>query len=168
VLNLLLVANCTVPRGLVDAIVSRTRSELDHEVRVVAPALNSRLRHLCSDTDHAVVAARARLEHALQHLREAGVHAEGVVSDSDPFVAVRDELHFFPAQEIIIATLRPDQSNWLERGLIERTRQAFGVPVEPAMASQPPRLPEWQGTSSRRGLSSLLWKHRSNQRQPCN
>jgi GABA permease len=129
-LNLLVVANRTVPcPALAAAIIARTRSEPHHEVRFVAPALNSRLRHLCPDTDQAVTAAHARLEHALRYLHDAGVNADGVVGDSDPFLAIQDELFTFPAQQIIISTLPPDHSNWLERGLIERTRRAFGVPV---------------------------------------
>jgi hypothetical protein len=130
-LKLLVVANHTVPcPALADAIVARTRTEPQHELRVLVPALNSRLRHLCSDTDQALRAAQARLDQALQYLREAGVNAAGVVGDSDPFVAIQDELVVFPAQEIIVSTLPPGHSNWLERGLIERTRRAFGAPIE--------------------------------------
>src|SRR5690349_13234637 len=82
-LNLLVVANHTVPcPALIETIVARTRSAPQHEVRVVAPALSTRLRHLFSDVDGATAAAQARLDRALAHLRVAGVQAAGGVGDS--------------------------------------------------------------------------------------
>jgi GABA permease len=57
------------------------------------------------------------------------VEAEGQIGDSDPYVAIDDALAGFRATEMIISTLPPGQSNWLERGLIERARQDFDVPL---------------------------------------
>lgn len=128
--KLLVVANHTVPcPALIESVVARTRSERRHEVRVVAPALNTRLRHLFSDVDQATAAAHARLDRTLEYLGAAGIHAAGGVGDSDPFLAIQDELYTFPAQGIIISTLPPGHSNWLERGLIERARRSFTVPI---------------------------------------
>jgi hypothetical protein len=44
--------------ALLEAIAERARNGGDHEVHLVAPALNSRLRHHLSDLDGAVAAAR--------------------------------------------------------------------------------------------------------------
>jgi hypothetical protein len=95
----------------------------------VAPALNSRLQHSISDIDGAVARARERLKLALAGLSEQGVAARGQVGDSDPLLAIADALTSFPASEIVIATHPRGQSNWLERGLIEKARKRFYLPI---------------------------------------
>ena len=128
--RLLVIANRTCPcPALLNLVEERTRLESDHMVGVVAPALNSRLRHLLSDVDEAVQAAAGRLDQAVTHLTEAGVNAVGEVGDSDPMLAIEDALSLFPADEVIISTLPHEHSNWLERGLIERARAVLDVPV---------------------------------------
>jgi hypothetical protein len=44
-------------------------------------------------------------------------------------VAIDDALARFPASAIVIATLPPGESNWLERGLIDKAMARFGLPV---------------------------------------
>ena len=75
----------------------------DGEVLVVAPALNSRLRHWVSDDDTALRRARARLTAFVERLERRGSHAEGRVGDSDPLLAINDALVTFRADEIVIA-----------------------------------------------------------------
>jgi GABA permease len=99
------------------------------EVHVVSPALNSRLRHWISDVDQARHAAEDRLAKCLGRLREAGLDARGSVGDSDPLQAIADALHFFPADEIVVATHPEKRSNWLERDLVERARSRYALPV---------------------------------------
>ena len=48
-------------------------------------------------------------------------------------LAIEDALASFPADEI--ATLPPDRSNWIERGLVERATARFGVPIAHLVAS---------------------------------
>src|SRR5215211_7327526 len=75
--HLLIVANETVEgTALVEAARDIALSH-DAEVFVVAPALNTRLRHWMSDSDGARAAAEARLAGCLARLREAGVRAAG-------------------------------------------------------------------------------------------
>jgi hypothetical protein len=74
-------------------------------VLVVAPALNSRLRHWLSDVDDAVARARERLELAVADLRTPGVTARGEVGDANPPVAIDDAPARFPASPTVIATL---------------------------------------------------------------
>jgi hypothetical protein len=127
--RLLVVANRTCPcPGVVDAI--RTTLPADSEVLVTCPALNGRLAHYVSDVDEAVEAARDRLMAMLALLADAGIAAGGVIGDADPLTAIEDALATFPASRLLIATLPAPDSNWLERGLIDRSRERFGLPVE--------------------------------------
>jgi hypothetical protein len=99
------------------------------ELLVVAPALNSRLRHWCSDEDEARRDAASRLANALDTLRAAGVEATGRVGDADPVQAVADALHMFPANTIVIAAEHERRPHWLMRDLAERVRDRFPQPV---------------------------------------
>lgn len=128
--RLIVVANRTCPcPGLIDTVAQRTLAR-GGEVLVVAPALNSRLRHWMSDTDAALEAAAARLRAAVEHLRAAGVRANGEVGDADPIVAIEDALTAFPADALILSTWPEGTSNWLERDLVQRVTARFPIPVE--------------------------------------
>lgn len=61
-------------------------------VLVVAPALNTWLRHWSSDEDGARDRAATRLETCLAQLARGGVRAEGFVGDPDPLRAVAGAL----------------------------------------------------------------------------
>jgi len=134
--GILVVANRTCPCPLLLDEVARRASDAPIDVLVVVPALNSRLRHWLSDIDDAVARARERLEVALADLRTRGVNARGEVGDANPLVAIDDALAHFPATAIVIATLPPGQSNWLERGLIDKARARFDVPVTHLVSSE--------------------------------
>jgi hypothetical protein len=89
-MNFLIVALDVVPTEVRDA-----------EVLVVAPALNSWLRHWLSGEDTARRRAEERVIVHLDRLERSGVHAEGrVVGDADPLRAIADALPTFPADEI--------------------------------------------------------------------
>ena len=99
------------------------------EVRVVAPALNSRLRYWLSDEDAARRAAEARLGRFLERLDRAGIAASGRVGDADPLLAIEDELRLFPADEIVISTHPERCSRWLAHNLVDRACERFDLPV---------------------------------------
>jgi hypothetical protein len=99
------------------------------EVRVVAPALNSPLRHWVSDEDGARAAAQGRLEASTARLREAGFDASGEIGDADPLQALEDALRTFGPDEVIISTHPVGRSHWLERGIIDAARERFAVPI---------------------------------------
>jgi hypothetical protein len=83
--------------------------------------------------------AEATLELAIPLLDEAvGSHVDGVLGDSDPFVAVRDAVTTFGVDEIIISTLPARVSRWLRRDLPRRA-QEFGLPVTVVTAQQSER-----------------------------
>jgi len=136
--GILVVANRTCPCPTLLDEVARRVSDAPIEVLVVVPALNSRLRHWLSDIDDAVARAHDRLEVALADLRTRGVSARGEVGDANPLVAIDDALAHFPASAIVIATLPPGQSNWLERGLIGKARARFDAPVTHLVSTEAP------------------------------
>jgi len=98
-------------------------------VLVVCPALNSPLRHWISDEDEARAAASARLEQSLEAMRAAGLDATGEIGDGDPIQAIEDALRTFRPDELIISTHPLGRSHWLERGVVEKARERFALPV---------------------------------------
>jgi hypothetical protein len=127
--RVLVIANETVGgRALREMIRERTEGQRS-QVRVVSPALNSPLKHWVSDSDEARVAAYRRLDESLAALREAGIHADGEVGDSDPLQAIEDALRTFGPDEIVISTHPEGRSNWLERGVVTGARERFAVPI---------------------------------------
>jgi hypothetical protein len=73
--------------------------------------------------------AAATLELAIPVLEEAaGGEVDGIVGDTDPFVAVRDALQERGFDEVLISTLPERVSRWLRLDLPHRV-QKLGVPV---------------------------------------
>jgi hypothetical protein len=127
--RILVIANETVGGAtLRDRI--RERSEgVRAEVLVVAPALNTPVRHWASDEDGARAVADSRLQESLSLLRSGGVSARGEVGDAEPLQAIEDALRTFGADEIIISTHPEGRSQWLERGVVSAARERFAVPI---------------------------------------
>jgi hypothetical protein len=126
--RILVVANETVASATLHEVLEGYTS-IAPDVLVLAPALNSRLRHWLSDDDRARREAAARLAACLDALEADGIAAEGVVGDADPIQAIDDTLRVFPAAEIVIATHPESRSNWLARDVVARACTAFGLPV---------------------------------------
>jgi hypothetical protein len=74
-------------------------------------------------------AARGRLAAFLGVLRAQGVEADGEIGDRDPIQAVRDVLRARPADEIILSTLPPGISRWLQLDIPSRLGRAVDVPI---------------------------------------
>jgi hypothetical protein len=138
--RLLVLANAAAPSGgLLAAVRAQAADTATSRVLVVAPALNSRVRHWFSDSDRARTAAVRRLQACIVALARAGLSAEGMIGDADPLQALEDALRIFPADRLIVATLPQERSNWLARDVAERARR-FGLPtthlvVEPAVGT---------------------------------
>jgi nucleotide-binding universal stress UspA family protein len=98
----------------------------DAEVLVVAPALNSRLRHWLSDDGAARRNAEERAAACVDRLERAGVHAHGRVGDADPLQAIADALPTFAADEIVIAA---HPRHGLADRLASRARKRFALPI---------------------------------------
>jgi len=75
-------------------------------------------------------AAQVRVDLALEAVTEEGIEATGEVGDADPFSATMDAVAEHRPEEIIVSTLPAQSSGWLRRDLIERIRNATGLPVE--------------------------------------
>ena len=125
----LVVANETVEGEALQEAVRRSALDGGSEVLVIAPALNSRLRHWTSDDDDARIRAELRLEGCVDRLAADGVRVSGYVADADPMRAIDDALSLFRADEIVIATHEEQRSNWLARDLVRRACHRFGLPV---------------------------------------
>jgi hypothetical protein len=76
------------------------------------------------------------LELALPLLEEAaGGRVEGLVGDTDPFVAVRQALDGESFDEVIVSTLPTHVSHWLRLDLPARVKR-LGLPVTVVTAKQ--------------------------------
>jgi nucleotide-binding universal stress UspA family protein len=107
------------------------------ELHVVAPILPSRVHYIASDVDRELAEARERLAAALAWARDEGLDADGKVGDPfTAFGAVEDELREFGADEVIISTLPPGRSNWLEAGILQRLREELDVPITHVIVDQ--------------------------------
>jgi GNAT superfamily N-acetyltransferase len=124
--RVLVVANETIDG---DALQDLIIAERDIEVHVVAPALNTRLRHWTSDEDRARREAGGRLAACVDTLDNAGIRVDGRVGDADPMRAIADALVCFDADELLIATHPEHRSNWLARDLVSRACDRFALPV---------------------------------------
>jgi GABA permease len=128
-MRVLIVANQTAASpALISELKQRTRHGFVH-FHLVVPALNSRLRHWLSDSDQAVQVAHDRGEDARSAMAANGISVSVEIGDSVPMLAIADALSSFHADEILISTLPAQRSHWLERDLINQSRQHFGLPV---------------------------------------
>jgi hypothetical protein len=128
--RILVVANQTAAgRELLEEIGGRCRGT-DCEVLLVTPALvGSRAEHWASDIDEGLDLARERMARSVTALRGVGVEVRAEVGDPDPNMAIEDALRMFPADEIVISTLPPGESRWLEHDVVERTRREVDLPM---------------------------------------
>jgi GABA permease len=98
-------------------------------VLVVCPALNTPLRHWVSDEDDARALAQSRLDASLASMRAVGLDATGEIGDGDPVQAIEDAVRTFQPDELIVSTHPAGRSHWLERGVVEKARELFELPV---------------------------------------
>jgi hypothetical protein len=114
--------------GVLKNAVGRDEAE-EAEVLVVAPALNSRVKFLTSDSDEAIARAEAVQEETVERLDEEGIDAAGDTGESDPLLALQDALQTFPADEIVLVTHASGGRNWQEEGVVDEARERFDQPV---------------------------------------
>jgi hypothetical protein len=97
--------------------------------RLVVPASNPSAGLVIYD-EAVRESAQVRVDLALSALAEEGLEASGEVGDPDPFSATMDAVAQHRPDEIIVSTHPAQSSGWLRRDLIERIRNATGLPVE--------------------------------------
>jgi hypothetical protein len=101
------------------------------QIYVVAPVLPSRLEWIASDVDRVRQEADGRLGTVMRHVRDLAPDSAvaGVVGDETPLSAFADAVRRFEPDHILLALRAADHSAWQERGLVDRLREAFGLPV---------------------------------------
>ena len=127
--RILVIANETVGGSPLREEVARRAQSQGTEILVVAPALNSPVRHWVSDEDGARAAAQERVEASIARFAELGVTVRGEVGDGEPLQAIEDALRTFGADEIVLSTHPEGRSHWLEQGLVDEARRRFAVPI---------------------------------------
>jgi GABA permease len=138
--RILVVANETVGGPeLLDAV--REAARASSRVFVVSPALNTPIRHWASDEDEARVKAQERLDASLTSMRASGLTVDGAIGDGDPIQAIEDAIRTFRPDELIVSTHPEGRSHWLERGVVERARERFDIPLTHVVVDleSPPR-----------------------------
>jgi hypothetical protein len=127
--TVLVVANETIGgRELVEAVRRRAAAG---EVRFVLSVPRNRPRAgLVVYDDSVHDAAQARVDLAVDFLRGEGIQAVGEVGDPDPYTATIDAVREYSPSEILISTYPETRSGWMRRDLIERVRDATGLPVQ--------------------------------------
>ncbi|MBV9839910.1 MAG: hypothetical protein JO156_17505, partial [Solirubrobacterales bacterium] len=127
--TVLVVANETLGgRSLIEAVRGRVERG---DVRFVLCVPLTRPRAGLVIYDDAVFhAAQTRVDLALEFVHAEGIEAIGEVGDPDPYTATMDAVREYGPSEIIISTYPETRSGWLRRDLIDRVRQASGLPVE--------------------------------------
>jgi hypothetical protein len=127
--RILIVANETVGGTKLIETVRARHARGDAEFALVVP--QNRPRHGQIIYDEAVRdAAQVRVDLAKQFLAAEGIELAGEVGDEDPFQATMDAIADFHPDEVIVSTHPVTQSGWLRKDLVERIRQASGLPVE--------------------------------------
>ena len=127
--RILVVANETVGGPELLAQIREHAGSRRAKVLIVSPALNSALKTWTSDEDAAREAAQARLNASLISMRSTGLDVDGEIGDSDPVQAIEDAMRTFQPDELVISTHPEGRSQWLERGVVERARERFALPL---------------------------------------
>jgi hypothetical protein len=101
------------------------------EILVVTPVLPGRLAWIASDTDRVRHEADERLQTVLGQVEELapGREVAGEVGDETPLSAFADAVRRFEPDHILLALRASDHRAWQERGLVDRVREAFPLPL---------------------------------------
>ncbi len=125
--TILVVANETLGgKELLDEV--RERADSDTRFILCVPQ-NKPAAGLVIYADSMFDAAQVRLDLALEVVRSMDIRAIGEVGDPDPYSATLDAVREYSPREIIISTYPATRSGWLRRDLVERVRDATGLPV---------------------------------------
>ena len=126
---LVVVDEAVAGKELRDSLIAHM-GERREEVFVVAPALvDSGLKHTLGDVDGAIEPATDRLRQTLEVLREAGIEASGEVGDSEPLLAINDEIQKFHPDRVLLVAHGDEDGAFAERGLLEQVERDLDLPV---------------------------------------
>ena len=116
----LVVATQTVnSRDLVDRLEERAKDR-PHRYTFICPSSGAISREeVCS-----------RLAATLAEMYRNEIDATGQPMSPDPFDAVKNAIEHYRIDDILISTLKGEQSKWLEEGLVEKVEALSDKPVE--------------------------------------
>jgi hypothetical protein len=123
------------------------RWDLTHTLVVATQTVNSkdlveRLRRRASDRPHryTFICPRSgaisreeissRLAATLAEMYRNEIDATGQPMSPDPYHAIENAIEHYRIDDIVISTLKGEQSKWLEEGLIEKVQHLTDKPVE--------------------------------------
>ena len=127
--TVLVVANETLGGRQLTEAVKRRAEEGDSRFVLIVPQTRPKAG-LVVYKDAVFDSAQARVDLALQFIHGQGYEAIGEVGDPDPYTATIDAVSEYHPDEILISTYPETRSGWLRRDLVERVREATGLPVE--------------------------------------
>jgi hypothetical protein len=127
--EILVVANRTLGGAKLLELVRERAAAGDVRFRLVVPQSKPSAGLVIYD-EAVRESAQARVDLALSLVADEAIEATGEVGDPDPFLATMDAVAERRPEEIIISTHPAQSSGWLRRDLIERIRNASGLPVE--------------------------------------
>lgn len=128
--HIVVIANETVVSSRLIELIEQHAGKGSVQVTVVAPVNQPRHGYVVYyDTRKA--SARRRLDKTLAKLQLDGVHASGVVIETDPVSALRDAVHRLEPDEVIVSTHPRQKSGWLRGNAVEQMRRVAGdLPFE--------------------------------------
>jgi hypothetical protein len=127
--EVLVVANRTLGGARLQEAVQERAAEGAVRFRLVVPQSKPSAGYVIYD-EAVRESAQVRVDLALEAVAQEGIEASGEVGDADPFSATMDAVAEHRPDEIIVSTHPTESSGWLRRDLIERIRNATGLPVE--------------------------------------
>lgn len=131
--TVLVVANETIGgRPLIES-VRKLAAEEETRFVLCVPQTRPRAGYVIYD-DAVFDAAQARVDLAVGFVRSEGMDAIGEVGDPDPYAAAMDAVREYNPDAIIISTYPEHRSGWQRRELVDRVRDASGLPVEHVVA----------------------------------
>jgi hypothetical protein len=127
----LVVATQTVnSKDLVDRLLERAR-ERPHRYTFICPRSGAISREEIS----------ARLAATLAEMYRHEIDATGQPMSPDPYHAIENAIEHYRIDEILISTLKGEQSKWLEEGLIEQVQHLTDKPLEHVESGTEPAKP---------------------------
>ncbi len=127
VIHTLVVATQTVATPDLVARLKDRAAERPHRYTIVCPRSEEIEREqVCRD-----------LASTLAELYRSDIDATGQPMSPDPFHAVRNAIHHYRIDEVLISTFAGEESRWLEQDLVGRVREITEKPVEHVEAGRP-------------------------------
>ncbi len=134
-MKILVVANRTLGAVELLTAVRELHGSQDSQFFVCVPA---NARDVTSRKSKAhVLEADDRLQETLAFLASEGVLAHGELGDADPLVAVADAVTEFHPDAILVSTTPHGTSQWLDADVVNRLREAHGIPVQHVKTTSP-------------------------------